>query len=377
MTKRVMSTLKIALLHQAAPQPAIGGVRKPMKPGGYADGCADIAHALQSIGETVITPHPNSSPSPIVDLDWSFPDTQSGILQALSLGTNLIWPNTSMHTRHPLVDLLPELEAKGVQIVGQNVGVVEEWDDKAWLNAWLSSQKGLEGWFPKAKLIKKGDATNWGGWGWPAIAKPVRGRGSHGVKRVSSEVEMEEAIEVLLKESDEVLVEEYLAGEEITVTVMPPGKYSVVGDKAKHWALPVVTRFDQINGVAPWNGTVPVSANSRVVTQTEHDTDPAYRTIQEKCELVASIGEATAPIRIDCRRLNESGGDFVLFDVNVKPNAGGPGRPGRDSQAALTTMAAEAIGWSWPEFAREIVRGARPPREILVPRVIRKLSQIS
>ncbi|PNP81819.1 hypothetical protein FNYG_04845 [Fusarium nygamai] len=45
------------------------------------------------------------------------------------------------------------------------------------------------------------------------------------------------------------MVEEYLAGEEATVTVMPPTSRG-----GSYWALPVVTRFNHIHGVAPYNG---------------------------------------------------------------------------------------------------------------------------
>ncbi|WVQ97547.1 hypothetical protein IAU59_004661 [Kwoniella sp. CBS 9459] len=358
---------RTALLYQGAPVPAVNGITKPMKPGGYADGSADIAFALRSVGESIITPVPN--PDPTADLDWSFPDTLSGMRQAVSQGANVLWANTCFHSRHAIVTLKDELEARDVRIFGQSPLIAEKYDDKEWANRWLATQDGLRGYFPKALLYRKATSTTnteaeVEDFPLPAVVKPIRGRGSHGVKRVSSQGEMRAAIEDLLKESDAVLIEQYLSGEEITITVMPPGTYSVVGAKSEHWALPVVTRFDRINGVAPWNGTVPVTANSRVVTRAEAASDPSYATIQRQCEIVAKLLKATAPIRVDCRR-DVEGGAFFLFDVNLKPNAGGPGRPGRETQAALTTMAAEQIGWDWPEFAVNLLRTARPVQELL------------
>ncbi|WVR04241.1 hypothetical protein IAU60_001241 [Kwoniella sp. DSM 27419] len=356
------SGLRTALLHQGAPVPAVNGVVKPMKPGGYADGCADIAFALQSRNETVITPERN--PRPTRDLDWSFPDTVKGIRDAIDLGANVIWANTILHTKHAIVTLRDELEAKGIRVVGVKPSAMEKFDDKEWTNRWLASHEGLKGYFPRAELVHKADDPALAGFPLPAVVKPVRGRGSHGVMRVTTVEELQQGVGTLLGESDAVLVEEYLSAEEITVTVMPSGTYSTVGGQSGHWALPVVTRFDQKDGVAPWNGTVPVINNSRVLTQAQHDADPAYAAVQDRCALVAKLCGATSAIRIDCRR-KEAEGPFFLFDVNMKPNAGGPGRPGRDTQAALTTMSASEIGWDWPEFACNLLRTARPVQELL------------
>lgn len=61
----------LAVLHQAQPPPAVNGVIKPMKPGGYRDSGADIAHALASAavpGLRMVTPH--AQPDPSNDTHW-------------------------------------------------------------------------------------------------------------------------------------------------------------------------------------------------------------------------------------------------------------------------------------------------------------------
>ncbi|OCF59368.1 hypothetical protein L486_03872 [Kwoniella mangroviensis CBS 10435] len=356
-TNLPLTGLRTALLHQRAPVPTVNGISKPMKPGGYADGSADTAYVLRSVGETVITPVP--SPDPLKDLDWSFPDTVLGIREAVEKGANVLWANTGLHSRHAIVEIQEELKEKGVRLLGQSPLSVEKYDDKEWVNRWLAQQKGLEHSFPKSLLYHRGDVGQVDEFPLPAMSKPIRGRGSHGVTKVSTPEQLNKALDVLLKESDAVLIEEYLAGDEVTITVMPPGNYT-----KDYWALPVVYRFDQIDGVMPWNGTVPVTENSRVITPEEDQADCAYSDAQAKCVSVAQLLEAATAIRIDCRRKTQ-GGPFTLFDVNLKPNAGGPGRPGRDSQAALTTMSAQAIGWDWPEFAVNILRTAKSLGEVL------------
>ncbi|WWC87418.1 uncharacterized protein L201_002307 [Kwoniella dendrophila CBS 6074] len=358
--KLPLTGYRTALLHQRAPVPAVNGISKSMKPGGYADGCADIAYALESVGETIITPV--KKPDPTKDLDWSFPDTVSGVREAIEKGANVLWANTTLHSKHAIVELKDELTKKGIRLIGQNPLTADKYDDKEWTNRWLSNQNGLENYFPKSLLYRKGngeEVDELDKFPLPAMAKPIKGRGSHGVTKVSTSVEMKSAVDVLLKESEAVLLEEYLGGEEITITIMPPGNYT-----NNYWALPIVYRYNQIDGVMPWNGNVPVTNNSRVLTTEEHDADPEYAKAQANCVLVAQLLQATSPMRIDCRRRNE-GGPLILFDVNAKPNAGGPGRPGRDGQAALTTMSAEAIGWDWPEFAVNLLRTANPIDQVL------------
>lgn len=73
------------------------------------------------------------------------------------------------------------------------------------------------------------------------------------------------------------ILEEFLDGTELTVTVMPPGDYALpcagsgdissmqVQTKEGYWALPPVTRFNHQDGVAPYNGVVAVVQNSRLL----------------------------------------------------------------------------------------------------------------
>lgn len=48
----------------------------------------------------------------------------------------------------------------------------------------------------------------------------------------------------------------------------------------------------------------------------------------------------------------------------------GPGRPGRDDQASLTAMAAEALGWDYGRLLEEILLSAallRDMRSVKLP----------
>jgi D-alanine-D-alanine ligase-like ATP-grasp enzyme len=151
----------------------------------------------------------------------------------------------------------------------------------------------------------------------PVVGKPIRGRGSSGVKVCHSLPELRYHLVVLLRESPRILIEEFLPGEEATITVMPP---SSSGPTSTCRALPAITRFNHAAGVAPYNGTVAVTANSRLVTKDACATDPAYAEAGKACAAVAELLGLTAMMRIDIRRGSTApGAKFALFDVNVKP----------------------------------------------------------
>lgn len=197
--------------------------------------------------------------------------------------------------------------------MGQPPNLVEKFDDKAYLNCKLKEIGGYT--LPQSWLV-----SNDGNFEnsislitkYPVVGKPVRGRGSYGVKLCHNPEELKEHVRGLLQESSLVMIEEYLAGEEATITVMPPSPQS-----HDYWSLPPVTRFNHVDGVAPYNGAVAVSANSRLVTENELK-DPAYNKIMDECVQVARLIGATAPIRVDARRFSPRS-EFAIFDINMKP----------------------------------------------------------
>ncbi|GJC91316.1 fungal specific transcription factor domain-containing protein [Colletotrichum higginsianum] len=351
---------RVAVLYQAIEPPIINGVRKPMKPGGehplhrYRDSGADIAYNLHA-SKSVEAVCPVSAPSAEEDSDWCFPDTEQGILDAVGRGATHLWANTILFATHPLqtstaLDRLQDT----LRVVGHGPLVVEKYDDKELVNNLLRRSTGAFT-MPRSWTIhhspdvsaelRKNDIP------FPIVAKPIRGRGSHGVRVCRTLEDLTSHAEALFDESPTIMLEEFLAGEEATVTVMPPDRGTNT-----YWALPIVTRFNHQDGIAPYNGVVAVTANSRVVAGEEEERDPAYGRIARECERVAEVLGVAAPIRIDVRRFDDSpGSKFALFDVNMKPNMTGPGRPGRDDQASLTLMAAEALGWTYPELLGQIL----------------------
>ncbi|KAA8642943.1 uncharacterized protein ATNIH1004_009704 [Aspergillus tanneri] len=231
---------------------------------------------------------------------------------------------------------------------------VKNCDDKAYLNdklqglgtfviprSWLvTTSDNLD------KLLSSMDE-------YPIVGKPVRGRGSHGVKVCHNPTDLKAHVEALLVESPLVMIEELLAGNEATITVKSPSS-----SRPQHWSMTPVIRFNHVEGVAPYNGVVAVTTNSRVITD-EEMKDPAYSDVMRQFERVAQLIRATAPIRIDVRRFHQ-GSRFALFDINMKPNMTGPGRPGREDQAGLTAISAAALGWDYGALLENILGIAQP-----------------
>lgn len=307
---------------------------------------------LRQNGHNVITE--SNEPFPLQEEGWCFPDTERGILAAIQKGATHLWANTILFGTHPLQgsDSLDKHAAK-LKIVGQPPLLVDEFDDKNFINSLLRKDGRFK--LPESRILNCADATCVMGLPYPIVAKPIRGRGSYGVKVCHTEPELCAHLETLLKDDPLVMVEEYLPGEEGTVTIMPPSK-----DIPRYYSLPVVVRFNHENGIAPYNGAVAVTQNSRVLSREEIENDPAYDDIRLQCEQVAEMCKVTAPIRIDIRRVSEKPRSrFAMFDINMKPNMTGPGRPGREDQASLTALAAERLGWDYAALLKQVLGSAQ------------------
>jgi len=239
-------------------------------------------------------------------------------LDAVGRGATHLWANTILFANHPLqTSYKLSLQEKNIHVVGQPPLLVEIYDDKELVNAWLRKHEGftVPRFFSLNDLNDLEPALAKYKMRLPLVGKPIRGRGCHGVKVCFTFSELAKHVYRLLDESPTCMVEEFLAGQEITVTVMPPSP-----DCPKHLALPVVTRFNHERGMAPYNGLVAVTQNSKTLSSEEFESDPHYVKAVQECEMVAKLLNCTAPIRIDMRRfVDKANSPFALFDVNMKP----------------------------------------------------------
>lgn len=263
---------------------------------------------------------PSSSPHPSSHEGWCFPDTEEGIYAAVQQGATHLWANTILFSSHPLQTsqkLTPY--SSHLHVVGQPPSLVENFDDKAYLNGKLRELGGFT--LPRSWIVSQDendlDQLIASIDPYPVVGKPVRGRGSHGVKVCRDPTQLKVHVQALMAESPLVMLEEFLAGEEATITVLPPSPFTSLPGQPRHWSMFPVVRFNHADGIAPYNGVVAVTANSRVVSE-EEMKDPSFGEVMEQCAKVAELIGATAPIRVDVRRFSEES-PFALFDINMKP----------------------------------------------------------
>lgn len=335
----------VAIIYQTQTPPERNGIIKPMKDGGYSDSGADIAYSLHRQDLQIVTPVDN--PKLENDLDWVFPDTTEWIQSAVDKGATVIWLNTVLYKGHPIEGFIKN----GISVAGQIPENVDLYDDK-WITNDLLKANGLP--IPKSIIITHENVTQYElDFPFPVVAKPIRGRGSQGVSVVNNQKDLTQILNEMFhsKSYGEALyVEEFLSGQEITITIMPKGKYTINGiseTKNDYWTLPPVKRFNHHNGIAPYNGTVAVIKNSEVLSDEELQKVDIIQ-LCKQCEQAAKLVNAKAPIRIDCRANTD--GKYFLFDLNMKPNMTGASRLHRQDQDSLTALAARKMGWDFDDL---------------------------
>ena len=344
---------KIAILYQEKLPPIKGGIQKPMKLGGYSDSGADIAYELEKNGIRIVTPI--SNPNIKTDLDWVFPDTNKGIQDALDKGANTFWLNTVLYQSHEIENFFD----RDIQFIGQLPSQVDIYDDKYFTNELLRKNKIP---IPKTKLISIKNLTDYTlDIDFPIVVKPIRGRGSQGVSLVRNQKELDDKLNKIFSNNEygnTVYVEQFLSGQEITVTVMPSGNYLIDNQKKIYkntWCLPAVKRFNHEDGIAPYNGIVAVMKNSSVLENNELNSRKIIE-VYRQCEKASELLNIKAPIRIDCRA--DEKGNYYMFDLNMKPNMTGPSRPHRQNQDSLTLLASRKIGWNYIDLLRNMINQA-------------------
>jgi len=342
-----------AIIYQVKPPPIKDGIQKPMKPGGYSDSGADIACELAKNDIEIITPVNN--PDIETDLDWVFPDTKKGIQDALDKGANTFWLNTVLYKNHEIENFFD----RDIKFVGQIPSQVDIYDDKYFTNELLRKNKIP---IPKTQLIAIENLTDYPlDIDFPLVVKPIRGRGSQGVSLVKDRKELDAKLNEIYSNKEygnKVYVEQFLSGQEITVTVMPSGNYLIDNQERTYkepWSLPAVKRFNHKHGIAPYSGVVAVMKNSSVLENDELDSEKIIE-IYGHCEKAGELLNIKAPIRIDCRA--DENGNYFLFDLNLKPNMTGPSRPKRQNQDSLTLMASRKIGWNYADLLRNMLKQA-------------------
>jgi D-alanine-D-alanine ligase len=166
--------------------------------------------------------------------------------------------------------------------------------------------------------------------GYPAVFKPANGGSTIGLTRVSDESGVKEALEAIFALEDDAMVEPWIEGRELTV--------SIVADEA----LPVIE-------IKPHEGYYDY-LNKYTHGQTDYIC-PADLPHQTTAQLAQHAEDAFAII--GCRHfarvdfLATQSGEAYCLEVNTLPGM---------TSTSLVPKAAKAIGLSFPELADKLVR---------------------
>ena len=175
----------------------------------------------------------------------------------------------------------------------------------------------------------------------PCVVKPANSGSTIGISRATTEDELERSIEAALVYDDEVLVEQFIDGEEITVAVLDGV------------ALPVVR-------IVPESGFFDYEAKyTKGMTRYECPGQ-----ISAMAAKRASDAASAAFRALGCRGLARA--DFIIpkddvpvfLEINTIPGM---------TATSLSPMAASAVGMSYPELVERILLGAVSMKSEVAP----------
>jgi len=177
------------------------------------------------------------------------------------------------------------------------------------------------------------------GLNFPVFVKPNNGGSSIGMSKVNSpSEELGSAIEKAFKEDEQVLVEEYIKGRELTIGVFK--------SKEKIIALPiteVITKKEFFDYEAKYFGA------SQEITPAEVD-DSITQQIKEEAIKIYQIFNCRGIVRIDFI-YNEEEGQPYMLEINTVPG---------QTEASLVPQQVKAMGWSLMDFYTALIEECLP-----------------
>jgi len=164
--------------------------------------------------------------------------------------------------------------------------------------------------------------------GFPMVIKPNDSGSSVGISIIDKKEELEKATAFAFQFGKAIIIENFIDGRELTVTILGGKALPVVEIKPKNgW-------YDYQNKYTKGNTIYEVPAK---LSETE------TKNIQTKAEQIFRLFGCTAYARIDFRY---DGKDFFFLEVNTLPGM---------TPLSLTPMAAKEAGIGFPELLKKII----------------------
>lgn len=203
---------------------------------------------------------------------------------------------------------------------------------------------------PKYRVIKPRAKVNIRGLEYPLIVKPSGEHSSEGITQdsvVIDESEMKERVTYLRNRFfGDVVVEEYIDGREILVTVLGNGNHQVVlppceivfkGEFADNWDVYTYDAKWKDSSWEYWDAPIicPIKLDNILDKKIEAISKMAFRVLG--CRDIARFD-----IRVD-----EKGRPYII-DMNLLPDIS-------NYNVTETWRSAQALGWSYPQFVETLV----------------------
>lgn len=162
--------------------------------------------------------------------------------------------------------------------------------------------------------------------GFPCFVKPNNGGSSYGASKVNKLDELAPALEKGFKEDNEVIVEEYIKGTEITC--------GVFNNKGKMMLFPIteiVTKNEFFDFDAKYNGLSEEITPARI-------GDKLTKECHEMCEKIYRLLQCKGVVRIDYLIRDEK---LYFMEVNTIPGL---------SEASIIPQQAKVLGYNLPQL---------------------------
>jgi D-alanine-D-alanine ligase len=172
--------------------------------------------------------------------------------------------------------------------------------------------------------------------GFPVIVKPSKQGSTVGLSIVKTSEELQPGIEAAFEHDDEVMIEQFIAGRELTV--------GILGDDV----LPVgeiISKNEIYDYEAKYTPGMAVEEFPAKLTQAESET------VQRLAKMAFDALKLRGYARIDFRMATD--GTFYCLEANTLPGM---------TQTSLIPQAAAAAGMSFPELCDRVVRLALDKR---------------
>ena len=171
----------------------------------------------------------------------------------------------------------------------------------------------------------------------PVFVKPNNGGSSIGMSKVNSaSEELGTAIEKAFREDDQVLVEEFIEGRELTI-----GVFRRKGEIVTLPMTEIITSQDFFNYEAKYLG------KSEEITPANVDESVAGK-VRNAAKKIYSTFNCRGIVRIDFI-YNEKAGEPFMLEVNTVPG---------QSEASLVPQQVKAMGWTLKEFYTTLIEEA-------------------